>query len=298
MRVSDVGFDSVGARLGGTLWASDDPVAAPAVVLVGGSGPTDRTNGGYFDRLREALLGAGVVVLGYDKRGVGDSTGDWASATVDELAADARAAMRVVAAQPGVDHQRVGLFGHSEGGWVALRACAMGDCCFLVLNGCPAVPFVDAEIYALAIAGVEQRRAAELYDELRSAAHAGADLSTANRILADAEDPQLREVLDRAGFVLDRDRWAQLRSWIDYTPGPDLRRLTASALVVYGEADPLTPIQASLTALGQLAPSAHTQTFVGADHRVQIEGEPAPSYLNTITSWCRNAQPDPPVVAQ
>ncbi len=97
MRVSDIGFDSVGARLGGTVWSPDDPVSTPAVVLVGGSGPTDRSNGGYFDRLREALVGAGVVILGYDKRGAGDSTGDWAVATVDELAADACAAVRVVA---------------------------------------------------------------------------------------------------------------------------------------------------------------------------------------------------------
>ena len=56
------------------------------VVLIGGSGPTDRHNGGYFDALAEHLLAAGVAVLRYDKRGAGESGGDWASANVDQLA--------------------------------------------------------------------------------------------------------------------------------------------------------------------------------------------------------------------
>lgn len=61
------------------MWSPDEPVAGPAVVLVGGSGPTDRTNDGYFIQLRDALVAAGVVVLGYDKRGAAASTGDWAA---------------------------------------------------------------------------------------------------------------------------------------------------------------------------------------------------------------------------
>lgn len=263
-------------------------------MLVGGSGPTDRSNGGYFNRLRDALVAAGVVVLGYDKRGAGDSTGEWSSATVDALAADASAAMQTLAAQPGVDPQRVGLFGHSEGGWVALRACVQSRACgVLILNACPAVSFLDAEIYALARAGVDPSRARDLYDQLRSAAHTGADARAADQLLAEFEDPQLRGVLDRADFTIGRERWAQLQSWIDYTPAPDLRRLTASTLVVYGADDPLIPIQASLTALAQLAPSAQIRLFADADHRIQIAGELAPVYLETITTWCVGTNRDP-----
>lgn len=170
MRVSDARFDSVDARLSGTVWSPDEAAAAPGVVLVGGSGPTDRSNGGYFNGLRDALVAAGVVVLGYDKRGAGDSTGDWGSATVDVLAADASAAVQVLADLPGVDRRRVGLFGHSEGGWVALRACAVHRCSFLILNACPAVPFLDAGVYALTHAGIDSRGARHLYEKLRAAA--------------------------------------------------------------------------------------------------------------------------------
>ena len=112
-------------RLSGTVWAPGQEAATPGVVLVGGSGPADRTNGGYFHALRDRLVAAGVTVLAFDKRGVGGSTGAWASARVDDLAADVAAAGGGPAGRtPGWIEMRSGLFGHSEGGWVALRASA------------------------------------------------------------------------------------------------------------------------------------------------------------------------------
>lgn len=167
-----------------------------------------------------------------------------------------------------------------------LRAGAPRRCSFLILNACPAVPFLAAESYALECVGVDPRSVQKLFDRLQSAARAGADVRTANRLLAESEDARLHEVLDHAGFTLDEPRWAQLRGWIDYTPALDLRRLAVPTLVVYGAQDPLTPIDASLSALAQLAPSAQVRLFADADHRVQIDDQLAPGYLETITA-CR-----------
>jgi uncharacterized protein len=86
-----------------------------------GSGPSDRRNDGFFDLLRDHLAKVGVAVLAYDKRSAGRSTGDWATATVDDLAADAAAAVAALQAHPQVSRGTVGVLGHSEGGWVALR---------------------------------------------------------------------------------------------------------------------------------------------------------------------------------
>src|SRR5580693_1244391 len=94
---------------------------SPGIVLIGGSGPSDRHNDGFFDLLRDHLAQAGVAVLAYDKRGTGRSAGDWATATVDDLAADATAAVAALQAHPQVTPGTVGVLGHSEGGWVALR---------------------------------------------------------------------------------------------------------------------------------------------------------------------------------
>ena len=138
VRVREVRYASTGdVMLAGTVWYLEDLKSQAGVVLIGGSGPTERSNGGYFDVLRDHLVAAGIAVLGYDKRGVGRSSGSWASATVDALAADAAAAMAALRSQPMVDEDAVGLFGHSEGGWVALRCAARGRPRWLIVGARP-----------------------------------------------------------------------------------------------------------------------------------------------------------------
>jgi pimeloyl-ACP methyl ester carboxylesterase len=70
------------------------------LVLVGGSGPSDRHNDGFFDALRAHLASTGVAVLAYDKRGTGKSTGARAAATVEDLAHDAAAAVAALQGPP------------------------------------------------------------------------------------------------------------------------------------------------------------------------------------------------------
>ena len=112
--------------------------ALAGVVLVGGSGPSDRDNGTYFPPIREHLADAGIAVLSYDKRGVGSSSGNWLDSTLDDLAADATAALGFLCAQPEVRADPAGLLGHSEGGWVALRAAAgRDDVPWVITSGCP-----------------------------------------------------------------------------------------------------------------------------------------------------------------
>jgi uncharacterized protein len=58
-------------------------------------------------------------VLVYDKRGTGESSGDWRRSSFDALAADAKAAVALLAARRDIDRTRIGVFGLSEG--VGLR---------------------------------------------------------------------------------------------------------------------------------------------------------------------------------
>lgn len=69
------------------------------------------------------LVRNGVAVLAYDKRGIGQSGGQYPGEsptedTIDVLARDAAAAARFLAAQPEIDPARVGLAGHSQAGWI------------------------------------------------------------------------------------------------------------------------------------------------------------------------------------
>ena len=98
----------------------------PAVILVGGSGPTDRDELVYgipiFGQLAGALADAGYFVLRYDKRGIGQSGGRAEAATLADYADDLRAAFKAVYDRKDIDRKRVAVIGHSEGGSVAMIA--------------------------------------------------------------------------------------------------------------------------------------------------------------------------------
>ncbi len=121
-RSIDVSFSSTGAVLSGTLTIPDGARGRlPAFVFVHGSGPGTR-NGAIeqnptFLQLSNALSNAGYVVLRYDKRGIGESTGvateDWRI-----LGQDVRAAVAFLKHRPEVNPNRIILLGHSEGGTV------------------------------------------------------------------------------------------------------------------------------------------------------------------------------------
>lgn len=104
------------------------PAKAPAIVLIGGSGPTDRdeTVAGIpiFGQLAGQLAAAGFLVLRYDKRGVGQSGGRPEAATLSDYADDARAAVTWLSKRRDVDKDRIALVGHSEGAAVALLTAA------------------------------------------------------------------------------------------------------------------------------------------------------------------------------
>jgi hypothetical protein len=85
----------------------------PGIVLVGCSGPGPRQE---YTQEAEAFARGGVATLVYDKRTTGYSK---MHRDFSLLAADALAGVRTLRARPGVDPAKVGLWGFSEGGWVA-----------------------------------------------------------------------------------------------------------------------------------------------------------------------------------
>lgn len=142
MRREEIAFTNGGVRLSGVIMLPERASESPGLVLVGGSGPSDRHNGGFFDLLSEYLGDSGIAVLTYDKRGSGRSTGRWETATIDELAGDADAALATLEAHRQIASEAVAVLGHSEGGWVAARLCSRRRPeRRVILNSCPAALF-------------------------------------------------------------------------------------------------------------------------------------------------------------
>ncbi|MDR0948764.1 MAG: alpha/beta fold hydrolase [Lachnospiraceae bacterium] len=121
-----------------------DPV--PAVILVQGSGQTDRDETGYaykpFRDIAEALAREGIAVLRYDKRFYVHQMNaqEFADFTVkEEIIDDAIAATNFLKADTRIDSNKVFIIGHSLGGMLAPRIDAEGGnyAGIIILAGSP-----------------------------------------------------------------------------------------------------------------------------------------------------------------
>jgi pimeloyl-ACP methyl ester carboxylesterase len=270
--------------------------------MVGGSGPSDRTNDTYFTPIRRHLHGSGIAVLSYDKRGVGASSGDWRDATMDDLAADAVAALGFLRAQPGVRADSVGLFGHSEGGWVVLRAATgRDDVPWVITNSCPGMTPAAQDRYALANAlryadGIDQRdidSALACYDRVVEAGRRDIDFAGASELVRSAGKQSL--FVDHYWAEVDERLWEFLKRKQDHDPIPDVLRLRCPNLAIFGGADQLVPVADSIRLFSAAVcrPDRHNratltvEVFPGADHRVKTDGGArlAEGYLAVLTQW-------------
>jgi uncharacterized protein len=128
--------------LAGTLTIPTGPGPFPAAILISGSGPHDRDEliSGHhpFLVLADHLTRKGIAVLRFDKRGIGQSTGNYAAATSEDLANDAEAAIAYLKTRKEVDPKKIGLIGHSEGGIIApIVATRSKDVAWIVLLAGP-----------------------------------------------------------------------------------------------------------------------------------------------------------------
>ena len=205
-------FRSGRNTLAGTLTLPPGAGPHPAVAWVHGGGFQTRN---YFPDLPALLSGAGLAVLTYDKQGVGQSGGVFPGDRADgrsigTLARDAEAAARFLAAQPGIDRPRVGLAGHSQGGWIAPLAASRE----------PAVRFV------IAFAGPSLSQ---------GETDAWADLAGAGNSPPSQSEEQMEAEIMRQGSS-------------GYEPMPALRALRVPSLWLFGRLDYVVPTRLSVGA--------------------------------------------------
>ena len=146
---SEAAYANGEVALAGAWITPRGAASSPAVVILQGSGDSHRGNA-WAAQIAEGLARCGVAVLLTDKRGAGASKGDWRTASMLELAQDGAAAMRWVAARPGVDRGRLGFVGLSQGGQVAPAAAeAAPDADFVVGLVTSAGPMKAGLLYEL-----------------------------------------------------------------------------------------------------------------------------------------------------
>jgi len=92
---------------------------AKAVLLfVHGDGPMTYDADGYYSILWEPLRKKGYAIFSWDKPGIGGSSGSWLDQSMVERQSEVLAAVDFVQSQYGFSHQKTGLIGFSQAGWV------------------------------------------------------------------------------------------------------------------------------------------------------------------------------------
>jgi pimeloyl-ACP methyl ester carboxylesterase len=143
----EIKFTNANVTLSGVLFkppTTGKPI--PYVILIQRSGYEDR-NTAWYHSLGYILASKGIGVLLYDKRGCGNSTGDFSKVDFNELANDAVAAFKYLKGRKDLSYSKIGFLGASQGGWVApLAANQVSDCGFLILIVGPAVSLFEQDI--------------------------------------------------------------------------------------------------------------------------------------------------------
>lgn len=290
-----------GVTLRGTLTrpTTDGPV--PAVVLVAGSGPSDRdaTTMGHkpFLVLADALTRRGVAVLRFDERGVGQSGGRQDGATSADLAGDVRAAVRALAHERGIDSEQIGVIGHDEGGLIAPMVATKTDqVSFLVLLAAPGRPGrailadqLDRRIRKQGASGriraLQRGTQKRIFDVLQQDADSSMIAEQLRKIMIQSRGIRGEETINQEIERL-MDPW--LRYFIAYDPRPVLRQLDVPVLALAGAKDREVDPDENQPAIAQALradenPQVTVRTLEGLNHLFQTADTGAPEEYGRIT---------------
>ncbi len=313
-REEDVAYENPSAqvRIAATLTLPEGRGPFPAVLLITGSGPLDRDETVHFHKPflvhADHLTRQGIAVLRVDKRGVGQTTGDFAAATIYDLADDVRAGVEYLKTRKEIDPKRIGLLGHSEGGVVGpIVAAQSSDVAFLVMLAGPGQNNGDIIIFQKILAarehGADENTLVLMrswYERVYALGREDTDNATAEKKIRALHATLTPEEKDRIGWPdsnLDREIADQLQHhWrcdLRHDPRATLMKVRCPVLALGGEKDVLVPAKENLAILEEaLKAGGNTRStvreFPGLNHGFntgQTEETVSPLVLQTISDW-------------
>lgn len=299
------------ARLSGTLWLPDNDRANPVIVVYHGASDPLRTSS-LYKHLIEMFPPLGIGVFVYDRRGSGDSSGPSAGGSFELLADDGIAARRMLEKQPGVDPNRIGYWGLSQGGWLAALAAKRDPRCAFAIA--ISAPMVTADVQMrFAVANILRIRgySQSVIDQAVNARRGVDDFmrgkisraEAQQRLDAAAAQPWFKLIyMDRTFHDPAKSGWAREMS---NDPMSVMKTIKAPILVLYGANDPWVPVKTSMERLEPLLHErGHTNLqlhVVGnADHAMMTSASPleqvdpkstaheapeAPEYFAVLVQW-------------
>ena len=302
----DIRFSNGGVQLAGMLISPATGGKHPAIVLVHGSGAQNRESMLPWSRF---LIRRGVAVLGYDKRGVGESTGDWNAATFDDLAGDVVAAFEYLKTRRDIDARQIGLLGISQAGWIMpLAAVRAKDMAFLIsISGAgisAAETTIDQAQNELTMTGMPRQDVEQIvgllklqYQFARTGQGWDEYVATREKLAARMGPPPE----DTFPGTRDHPHWQFIKRLYFYDPAPTLRQLTVPTLGIWGELDNnimadknKAAWETALKAGGnrdymlRVLPRANHGQFeakLGSNEEMRSLQRIVPEYFTTVQAW-------------
>lgn len=282
---SQVHFRSGSYILNGQLLLPQRTARVPAIVFLVGSGEASyRTH--YRTMLEEAFekqfLPQGVALLYFDKRGIGGSQGKWYESDFYERADDAKAAIDFLKTLPEIDASRIGVVGHSQGGWIAQIVAARypKDVAFMVSLAGPTFSVRD-----------------QLTNDFESQFRCkGMPAARAHR----KAGVKAAAVLGITSLLPINPAWRQLKEIRSFTPRHEIKTLSCPSFFLFAENDALVYPQKSIDRLNRIFGNkilAHMEvkTIAGANHGFHLtefcyagawKARPlSPEFLSTLKDW-------------
>ncbi len=284
---SDLVLKTPTGDLAGTLEYGGSGMGVPVVLIIAGSGPTDRDGNnpllpGKNDSnklLAQGLLARGVASLRYDKRGIA------ASAQAMRAESDLRFDDYVDDAVGWIGNlrtskrfTRIVVAGHSEGSLIGMLAAVRGSADgYVSLEG--------AGRPAAALLRQQFSKGPNGPPELVARVNAILDELSAGRTVANVDDS--------LAVAFRPSVQPYLISWFKYDPAREIAKVRAPAAIVQGTADVQTsPAEGDLLHAG--LPSARYVVVDGMNH--VLKHAPDVSQAGLIAGYTNPALPVEPVV--
>jgi uncharacterized protein len=259
--------------LSGTLTLPEQDGCFPVVVLITGSGPQNRDEELFghkpFLVMADFLTRNDIAVLRFDDRGVGQSEGNFITATSADFATDVESAIAYVKTRKEIDQKKIGLIGHSEGGMIAPMVAAKSeDVNFIVLLAGPGIQgnkllILQQELITKAMGGISEadlkphlERNAKLFEIVIQSNDDQKLKTDLTKIISESFANDTSIVLPRGmtkeefvSIQVDQIVKPWMQYFLKFNPALVLEQVKCPVLALNGEKDLQVPPKENLTAI-------------------------------------------------
>jgi alpha-beta hydrolase superfamily lysophospholipase len=229
------------------------------LLFVHGSGDGPRR---AYDLWTNFFLSRGWAAVVFDKRGSGNSTGDWHDADFVTLAGDVRNVLKWARGQKELAGMKVALWGASQAGWIIPQLTAENAVDFAIIQAGASIPadeFVrttlESELRAYGFPADEIAKAVRYYDLDVAVSRGTKPLADIEKAYAEASKAGAEWLLKPPDPIKAPDR-RFMAAIAGFDPAPYWRKTRTPLLVLFGGKDHIVPVEANRQRLEALLAEA------------------------------------------